>query len=213
MSNRIVPCIVPRLLVSIAFLGSACAGLDDFEVEITDEATIDGSYMTNIPGDLGFGGRYQGLDLSASKEFTDQDIDPDDVDAVYVQSISIVATNPENARLDPIIKLVEFNIEAPGQNTELLGRSILPDGTELREIIIGQPAGGTCSDNSLMDQTACENAGQEWSAPVLNSDLNLKNFATAEQMSLTAKVSLKQQPLFTTSLRTTIKLLIDINLF
>ena len=170
MHTLFAPALVPGLLFSIACLSSGCAGLDDFEVEITDEAVIDGSYMANVTGQLGFGGNYQGLKLSATKEFSDQGIDPDDVDAVYVQSISIVATNPENARLDSIIELVEFNIQAPGQQTELLGRSLLPDGTELREISIGQPSGGLCSDKTLTERATCESAGQEWTSRVVVID-------------------------------------------
>jgi hypothetical protein len=171
-----------RLLILFACGTCACASLDDFEIEIIDEAIIDGSYMTAAPNALGFGGDYQGLNISAVKEFADQGIDPDDVDAIFVQSITIVATTPKDARLDPIIESVEFSIHAPGQDTQVLGRAMLADGVEIRQINV-----------------------------VSASDLNLKPFATSQNMSVTADVSLKQTPLFTTSLRTTIKLLIDID--
>ena len=213
MGNRHIHQLLAGVVLGLT-LGQTigCASLDDFEVEVTDEAVIDGTYMTNVAGALGFGGDYRSLNLSATKEFSDQGIDPDDVDAIYVKSISIVATNPENARLDPIIKALEFSVSADGQMTELLGRSVLPDGNEVREIMIGQPSAGLCSDENFSDQTACETSGNNWRASSLTPELNLKDFATSQKMSVTANVELKQQPLFTTTLRTTIKLIVDIDL-
>ena len=212
MGNRHIHQLLASVVLGLS-LGQTigCASLDDFKVEVTDEAVIDGTYMTNVAGALGFGGDYRSLNLSATKEFSDQGIDPDDVDAIYVESISVVATTPENARLDPIIKSLEFSVSADGQMTKLLGRSILPDGNEVREIIIGQPTAGLCSNDNFSDQTACETSGNNWRASSLKS-FNLKDFATSQKMSVTANVELKQQPLFTTTLRTTIKLTVDIDL-
>ena len=189
----------------------ACAGLDDFETEVTDEATIDGTYLMNSPNSLNFGGQYSNLQLSATKEFQDQGIDPDDVDAIYITGITIEATTPEGARLDPIIRSIDFSVSAPGQSTKLIGRSIVPDG-ELRVIELGSPNASGCSDVQYVDEMSCQSNGGEWLSSSFADMENIKDYATADSMSVTANVELKQKPLFTTTLRTTIKLLIDINL-
>ena len=191
---------------------SACAGLDDFATEVTDEATIDGTYLMNSPSSLNFGGQYSNLQLSATKEFQDQGIDPDDVDAIYITGITIEATTPEGARLDPIIRSLDFSISASGQPTKLIGRSIIPDG-ELRVIELGSPTASGCSDVQYTDETSCITNGAEWLSSSFSATENIKDYATAESVSVTANVELKQKPLFTTTLRTTIKLLVDINLF
>jgi hypothetical protein len=172
------------LLLGFMICASACASLDDFEVTLSDEAIIDGSYMAQVTNPLGFSGNYQGLDLSTSKEFSAQGIDPDDVDAIFIQSIQIVATRPEMARLDSIIKSITFVVQAPNQDPQEIASAELADGVELRTI-----------DCKVL------------------SKLNLKPFATSEKMSISADISLKQTPLFTTTLKTSMTLLVDIDVF
>ena len=203
-----------RAAVSVILITSliACAGLDDFKTEVTDEATIDGTYLMNTPSSLNFGGQYGNLQLSATKDFQDQGIDPDDVDAIYITGIVIEAINPEGARLDPIIRSLDFSISAPGQAEKLIGRSIIPDG-ELRIIELGSPTASGCSNAQYSYEMSCAANGAQWLSSSFADMENIKDYATADSMSVTANVELKQKPLFTTTLRTTIKLLVDINLF
>jgi len=172
------------IAVPMVFSLIACADLDDFEVEISDEAVIDGQFMARISNPLGFMGNYQDLNLSTSKEFTDQGIDPNDVDAIFVKSVQIVATSPADIRLDSIIESVAYTIKAPGQQPQSVATAELPDGVELRVI--------NCN---------------------VESDINLKPYATSDNMSISADLALKQTPGLTTTLKTTIKLLVDIDVF
>lgn len=167
----------------LAGLGAGCGALDDFAVVIEEEATIDGTYMTGVPTGVDFGGRFRGLSLSTTKSFSDQGADPDDVDAVFVEGIQIVATNPEDTRLDPILRTVTLTLAAPGQPDLELGTATLADGVEVRAVDLTVP-----------------------------STTNLKPWVVQDGATVGASIELKQAPLFSTTLRTTLRLRVDVNL-
>lgn len=165
----------------LAVAVSGC-GLDDFEVVIEDDAVVQGTFGSGVPTGLMFGGDFNGLDLSTERTFNDQGVSPGDIDAIFVKSVQIVAISPADTRLDPFLSAVTLTVNADGQPPLQFGQATLQDGVEVRTL--------------NLDVMSME---------------NLKRYAVAGKMTLGANVSVKQAPLFSTTLRTTITLNVDVD--
>lgn len=181
------PCLraLAPLSLALAALGglSACGALDEFEHVMEDEATIPGTYGMSGPFTLGYNGAFDGVRLDQAKSFQNAGVTPSDVDAIFVRSARVEGKNPAIDRLDVLINSIEIWVEADG-----VPRATIATITEL-------PMNATGVDLAITDPT-----------------LNLKPFAVAPAMKVGATVNLRQRPSFNTTLKTTIKLLVDINL-
>jgi hypothetical protein len=157
----------------------ACGGIDRFEHVITDSATIPGTINMG-PFSLNYGGAFNGTDLSKAETFRNNDVSPDDVDGIFIQSVTIQGTKPID-RLDVLFEAMELAIEAPG----------------LPRLPIASKRGFERSNASGLN---------------LDTNQNIKDYATSETMTVTTNVDIKQQPAFETTIETTVTLIIDINL-
>lgn len=160
-------------------------GLDDFEQTLTDEASIPARVAGGGKVDLRYGGRFGNLNLSKSESFSNKGVDPKDVDAIFVKSARIEGIKPPapaQPRLDLLLESVELWVEAPDQT-----RKVVASGRQF-------PPNSYVVDLEV------------------SSDFNLKDYATAPSMTIGTNVILKTQPALDTTLRTTVTLLIDVNL-
>ena len=168
-------------LAAAALTSTACGALDDFETTIEDEATIPGTFNAQTPSPLNFGGSFSSLDLSANREFSNQGVGPDDVDAIFVKAVHVESTEPMRDRLDVLLESIDLAVSSPGiAEKSVASKSQFPAAPAVDLDVV--------------------------------PDLNLKPYATAESMTMGATISLKQKPTFTTTLRVTVTLAIDINL-
>jgi hypothetical protein len=166
---------------------TACAGLDHFEHTLTDEATIPGMINMSAPFALNYsGGAFTGVDLSKSESFANAGVEADDVDAIYIKQIRVEGTHAQIDRLDVIFNSVVLWVEAPGVPKQVVGSKYVFERS---------------------NQTSLEVIFTE-----TGEAINLKPYATAESMTVGTDVNIKQPPQFETTIRTTITLLIDINL-
>lgn len=163
-------------------LGVGCAALDEFEHVMEDEATIPGTIMMAGPFSLGYNGGFNDVRLSQEQSFQNAGVTPDDVDAIFVQEVHIEAKNPQIDRLDVILDSIELYVAAEGEPTLTIATA--------RDL-----APMTTALDLTVDRT-----------------VNLKPYAVKPSMRVGANLVLKQKPLFETTLETTIRLLIDINL-
>ncbi len=176
-----------HLLTGAALTLAACGGLDEFEEVIVEEASIPRS-DTGITGPYApaFGGGFSNIDLSRSGTFADEGISPDDVDAIYVKSVTLeVEHQSGDARLEELNLYVEsmtMKVNATGQQEAMIAELPLP---------------------VPMTSTA------ELDVPM---DFNLKPYATAEAMTVSATVNLAEPRGVAITIRTTIRLLIDVNI-
>lgn len=98
----------------LAAAGTGCGALDEFDVTIEDTATIPGTVGANQPFSPMYGGGFNGLDLSGDKTFQNNDVDPDDVDAIFVKSVRLEDSMPELKNLANVVEMVELFVEAEG---------------------------------------------------------------------------------------------------
>lgn len=169
-------------VLSAISFGVGCGGLDEFEQVLEDEASIPGSFFQPAAFALGYKGGFDGIQLSKADSFQNAGVEPSDVDAIFVKSVHLEGTKPQIDRLDVILTSVELFVEAPG-----VPRATIATITQF-------PPGASAVD--LDADTA----------------LNLKPYAVAPSMSVGANVTLRQAPALETTLKTTVKLLVDINL-
>jgi hypothetical protein len=160
---------------------SACGAFDDFEVTIEDSATIPGTWGTGTPLSPTYDGKFNGLNLAAESNFANQDVKPDDVDAIFVKSVELRDSEPQLNNLQAVIDSVELFVEAPGQPKQRIANGS------------GFPAGGSAM-------------------LTVDSTINLKPYATASNMVVSAQIQLKRRPAFTFRLTTVVTLNVDINL-
>ena len=167
-------------LLTVSAIG--CGALDEFEEVIVDEALLP-RQTTVGPFSPQFGGSLTNIDLSASREFRNNDVSPGDVDAIFVRSIVVEtdAGQPDLSNMSLYISRIEFYVEA--------------DGVERRTL-------GTLTDIPMATSARI---------PV-DSDLNLKPYATAPSMRVGTNVDIHTQPFVNVTFRTTLTLLVDINL-
>jgi hypothetical protein len=168
----------------LAALASAGCGLNKFDDTLTDEATIPGKLMTmGQPFSLTYSGGFQsGLDLSSEKTFQNNGVSPDKVDAIFVKKVHIEGTNPQIDRLDVILQSLTIWVEAPN-----VPRQTIATGSDF-------PAMSSAADLMVMSQ------------------INLKPYAVSKSMKVGTDVVLKQQPAFSTTIKTTVTIEVDIHL-
>lgn len=166
---------------------AACGGLDEFEEVIVEEASIartDGNGITG-PFSPNYGGGFSNIDLSQSRTFENEGISPDDVDAIFVKSVQIeVDTGTDDDRLDQL----HFYIEGMTMHVSAEGQS---------EAMIAELPMVPMSRTASLE---------------VADTLNLKPYATAPSMTVGANVRLKEERGLNIVLRTTITLLIDVNI-
>lgn len=161
-------------------LASGCGAFDDFDVTLTDQATIPGNWILGVPNTLPYSS-FGAVDLKASKEFANMGVSPGDIDAIFVKSVTIEGTEPQKDNLGVILESVTFFVEAPG--------------VERRQLATGM------------------GFPQSYKADLTpDTMLNLKPYAEAASMKLDGQVKIKKQPLFDTTVKTTVVLHVDINL-
>ncbi len=177
-----------QAVAALAVAMTACGGLDEFEEVIVEEASIartDGNGI-NGPFSPSFGAGFSDIDLSQARTFENEGISPDDVDAIYVKSVTLeVDTGTDDSRLDQLhfyIEGMEMNVTATGQSEAMIAE--LPTPVAMTRV-------------ANLD------------VPPM---LNLKPYATADSMTVTANVRLKEPRGVNFVLRTTITLLIDVNI-
>ena len=182
------------ILRSLAFpivmlgLGTACGALDEFEETIVDQTSIPGGNM-QISGPFSpqFMGGFNGVDLSKSRGFQNNDVSPNDVDAIFVKAIRVeIATGSQNAtldRLDNFIERLELWVETNEQDRATLA----------------------VQESFPMTRTI---------DLTVDKSLNLKPYATSPAMTIGADLRLAEdRPPFNATMTTSITLLVDINFF
>lgn len=173
----------PWIGVALAgVLSSACGALDDFEVELVDSVTVPGSGLNvGIFAPLTYGGGLSSTQLSQNQTFQNQGVEPGDVDAIFVKTITLEDGEAGFHNFKNVVDEVVLYIEAPGvERKELARGSAFPDAATVSLTVQGT--------------------------------LNLKPYAVASQMTISAEVKLKQQPLNSFKITTRVVLLVDINL-
>lgn len=170
----------------LLFAASACGGIDHFEHVMVDEATVPGSSMINGPFSVQYGGDFNGVDLSKSESFSNNGVDPNDVDAIFVKAVRLEGTRPDVDRLNVILNSVVIWVQAP----------------DLPRVVVASSYNFPNSNQASIEVVAAEDG----------ESINLKPYATAASMTVGTDINLKVQPAFDTTLRTTITLLVDINL-
>ena len=172
-----------RLPLGLMFAVCAgCGALDEFEQVIVDETVIPGQANPG-PFNAQFGGALNNLDLSSANEFRNNDVSPNDVDAIYVQSIVVELDggSPEVSIMSDYLDGIEFVVESDGLPTVSLGM--------ITDIPMATSA-----------------------AIAVDSSINLKDYAVAPSMRIRANIRLRRQPFVNLTVRTTVTLLVDINL-
>ncbi len=182
------------VFVACALALTGCGGLDEFSTTIEDSTTIPGMQMGGLFTPA-FGGGFSGTDLSTSRSFTDNDTDPDDVDAIFITAVQLdLSTGGPDAlnRLDSYLNSIVFWVQAPG----------LPRLEVARQ-------------DTLPEQASLE-------LPVAISMTNLKPYVVATDEAGNRKLEFgadadvvpnDMRPDFPATLTTAVTLLIDINLF
>jgi hypothetical protein len=173
------------LLACLLPLMSACAALDEFEEVLVDETTIPATSPVASPFAPGFGGGFGGIELSKSRAFGDAGVSPSDVDAIFVRSVRIEADSGSgNLELDRLDRLLtSINLYVEAPGQE-------------RRVIAQLAAFPAAASADLLVETM----------------LNLKPWAVAPSMSIGAELVLTRRPAVNVKLKTTVTLLVDVNL-
>jgi hypothetical protein len=179
-----------------AFLG-AC-GVDDFEEVITDEATLPANRTAGNPLNPDYGGTFDSLELSKARNFENMGVEPGDVDAIFVKSIQLEMDSgldaPEANKLSIYVESMEIWVEAPGEARKTIGTLAMAPETQSADLTIEADFAPSAAD---MNGTG------------------LKPYAVAESMQIGADLVLTPQgamPFLNIKLKTTVTLLIDIDL-
>lgn len=164
---------------------AACGALDEFEEVIVDETTIPATSPIATPFSPGHAGSFQGLELGKSRTFQNQGVSPSDVDAIFVKSVNVEMSTGSN---NPLIDRLSLYVRSITFYVEAPGveRRVIATRTSFPE---------------------AASADLE-----VTPDLNLKPYAVAPSMDIGAEVVLERQPAVNVKLKTTLTLLIDINL-
>lgn len=100
------------LALAAALIG--CGAFDEFDVVVEDSATIPGTFGAGQIFAPDYGSSFNSLNLRADKTFTNNDVSPDDVDAIFVKSVRLEDSEPNLNNLKNVIESVELFVEAPG---------------------------------------------------------------------------------------------------
>lgn len=179
------------IAAALLALGAGCGALDEFRQTIVDETTIPSTQSALTPFAPAFsGGGFSNVNFSTLQEFQNNGVSPDDVDAIYVESITMAidagSNNPAIEQLDNFIVSVEFFVEAPGLERQVVAKK------------------------DMMPETASTTL--EITPGEMLPGVNLKPYATAESMSFGAQMTITDGRMLTAKLTTTVVLVVDVNL-
>lgn len=107
------------LLTSILLTALACGGLDTFTITEESTATIQGSILGQLVSDLGFGG-FLSMDLSQNETLANQGVSREQIDSVFVRSLTLTITAPPSGQDFTFLDSLEFYVEAPGEPRRLI---------------------------------------------------------------------------------------------
>lgn len=171
-----------RMCIALLLVGG-CGALDEFEEVITDEVTIPAQRF-------GVGGLFSpdfgGLDdiqLSQARTFKNEGVDPNDVDAIFVKSLELQVSTGS-----PALDRLDYYLESI-------------------EFFIEAPGQTRRSLGALATVPEAASA----MLPV-DPTFNLKPYAVAPSMTVSAQATLKGQPRVNVTLRVILTLAVDINL-
>lgn len=98
---------------SIAVSLAMCSSLDTISISETSQSTIpQGSVLEQFVGDLGFGEFFE-MDLSQNQELRNQGVEKHQIDSVYLTSLELTITTPQDADFT-FIDTLEFYVESEG---------------------------------------------------------------------------------------------------
>lgn len=117
---------------ALAWLLASGCGLDQIEVELDDQLTIPSTALGTPfqPSYL----MLQGVDFSARQELQNNEVEPGDIDAIFLRGARLEGTEPEKDDLGAILAAARFELEAPGlPRRRLAEKAPIPSGpsTEL----------------------------------------------------------------------------------
>jgi hypothetical protein len=119
---------VGALLLS-GWLGAACGALDEFDVMVEDSASVPGTLSAGQIFDADYAGSFDSLDLHGDRTFANNDVKPEDVDAIFVKSVRLEDSRPEVNNLKNIIESVELFVSADGLEKKRIAQgSMFPEG-------------------------------------------------------------------------------------
>lgn len=172
--------------VLVSALLGACGGLDEFEEVIVEEATIrmtDGT--AGAPFAPMYGAGFSNIDLSQAKTFNNEGLSPGDVDAIYVKSVQLEVSTGANS---PVVDRLDLYVERMEMTVEADGQAKTAFAT------LDPVPMATVADLDV---------------PM---DFDMKPYAVAPSMTVGASVMLKEPRGVVVTLKTTITLLIDVNI-
>ncbi len=108
-------------------LGLASCGLDQVEVLLDDQVsipatTIGSPFQPTYP-------QLQGLAFASRQELQNNDVKPEDIDAIFVLGARLEGTEPQKDNLGAILSRASFDVESPGLERRLLAsKDPMPDG-------------------------------------------------------------------------------------
>lgn len=109
-----------RLTLASLLLLAGCGAFDEFDVTISDSASVPGNFQAMV-FQPSYSGSFGSLDLSGEQTFKNNNVKPSDVDAIYVKSIRLEDSQPMLNNLANIVESVSFTLEAPGQAPRQIG--------------------------------------------------------------------------------------------
>lgn len=116
-----------RVGVALGLLLAPGCGLDEVEVELVDQVTIPSTSL-GTPFQVGYP-QLQGLDFSSRQELRNNDVEPSDIDAIFLRGARLEGTEPQKDNLGAILSRASFDIESPGlERRRLAARDPIPDG-------------------------------------------------------------------------------------
>ena len=102
-----------RIVVAATFLSLACGSLDTFTIEESAQTTVEGAgVLGSALGAVSFTG-FTGLDLSANQTLQNQGVEEQDIDSVFVRSLTLTVVSPDDGDFD-WLDSIEFFVEAEG---------------------------------------------------------------------------------------------------
>ena len=116
----------------LLLLALASCGLDEVEVVLDDQVSIPATLL-GTPFQASYP-QLQGLAFASSQELQNNDVQPENIDAIFLLSARLEGTEPQKDNLGAILSHVNFDIESPGlERRRLASKSPIPEGpsTEL----------------------------------------------------------------------------------
>jgi hypothetical protein len=168
-----------RVLPGLVLAALTGCGLAKFDTSVSDMATIPGTFGTTMPMALTYGGSFANLDLQANMSFVNNGVKPGDVNSIIVKSAHLDGADPGKDNFAALLSTFELFVAAPDQAMKRLAHQDTFPSGASVDLIVDDPT------------------------------LNLKPYATAPSMTISANVMLKQKPLFNTTVKTTVVLTVD----